>query len=188
MVKGPRGEFDGTGGDNGADNSGPIDPASLTGTGGPGGSDNGGGSDDDFDPAIHIGRDKRNADGSYRRKRGRKAGGTTAAKAGKIDIEGLASIIQSFHFLVASTTKAPELVLDEMEAKSLAKAGANVARHYPMEVAQKTLDWGALIYTMGAVYGPRGYLISTRVKKERQQSRQNDAGNVTVFPNVNGNQ
>lgn len=65
-------------------------------------------------------------------------------------------------------TGAPELALSEPEAKSLTVAIGNVARHYSPKVAQKWADWSALVTCLGAVYGPRAYLIAERRRAERE--------------------
>src|SRR4051794_27928384 len=107
-----RNEFAGTAGD-GQDSV--IDPASLGGTAG--------GSGDDFDPAIHVGRDKRNADGSYTRKRGRRGSGGSGAGSGgrkskasgdlKDATEALSRTLLYLHVGIASATKAAEMALEQ---------------------------------------------------------------------------
>lgn len=166
MAKKPIAEFAGT------DNE-VIDPASIAGTDD---GNNSGGSGDDFDPAIHVGRDKRNADGSYTRKRGRKTGSGTGArkKTDAPNLAGIETILLSMHQIMAAAIKTPELVLDEKEAKAMADAIAEVARYYPMTIDPKTLAWINLASCSAMIYGPRIYLISAR-KKEEAKERENEA-------------
>lgn len=190
MAKGPRGEFDGTGGDNGGGASGPINPASLTG-GNPADSNGGGGTgdDDDFDPAIHAGRDKRNADGSYQRKRGRKTGskpGSNSAPKGAVNLAGIETILLSMHHMLAAATSTPELMLDEKEGKAMADAIAEVSKHYPMTIDPKTLAWINLASCATMIYGPRAYLIRQR-KAQEKNAHKNSGDNVSIFPAASGN-
>ena len=82
-------------------------------------------------------------------------------------IEGLLFLV---HSGLSSLTKNEDWLLDESETKSVATTVVNVARHYPSVAAsQKVLDWGAMIYTVGMVYGSR--IISQRNKmRERKQN------------------
>lgn len=57
--------------------------------------------------------------------------------------------------LLAKAAKIPELRLDEEEAKKLADATANVARHYNIAISQKTLDITNLITAVSTIYGSR---------------------------------
>lgn len=56
-------------------------------------------------------------------------------------------------------TKNPVWEMPASEAESLAKATANVARHYPKLAGhEKLVDWVMLIQTIGMAYGTRIYL------------------------------
>lgn len=154
-------EFEGTGpsaGGPGGDDA--VDPATLAG---------GGSADaDGFDPNIHIGRDRINADGTFKRKRGRKAGSGNSAKAGPINLNGLEAILVSMHTMMAAATSSPELVLDKDEASAITAAIAGVAEQYPMTIDPKALAWANLVMAATMVYGPRVYLIRERKNKERR--------------------
>jgi hypothetical protein len=135
-----------------------------------GSSDNG----DGFDPAIHIGRDKRNADGSYRRKRERNANGGNSGSRNprkssaenKASVETLSRILAIVHTALAGVTKAPELELEEKEAESLAGATANVLSQFNIAPDPKIEAIVGLVTVAGMIYGPRVYLIRERLKAE----------------------
>lgn len=170
----------GTGGDAGS-----IDPASLANSG----DSNGTGSDGEFDPEIHVARDKRNADGSYTRKRGRKSGSgnggsnTTARKA-KGDLSGavdsLSRTLIIFHMGIASATKAPEMELDKQEADLLANATANVLSEFDIRPDPKVEAIFGLITACGMVYGPRVYSI--RKRREDESSVIDPQSAILDFP------
>lgn len=179
-------EFAGTDGGNDGGSSGAIDPTKLAGGTGAGTGDGGtaGGDGDDFDPAIHEGRDKRNADGSYRRKRGRKAGAGSAAKStAPISVSGIEAVLVSMHGIMAAAIKVPELALAETEAAALAAAVAEVSRHYPMTIDPKTLAWFNLAGCAATIYGPRIYLAKARISNERA-ARKSANGSATVGVNM----
>lgn len=144
--------------------------------GGNGGSDSGDAGDGErFDPDIHIGRDKRNVDGSYRKKRGRRAGPAAAGKRGpKADsqagIESLTRILTVLHIGIASATKTPEMVLEEDEAKSLAGATSDVLRQFDIRPDPKIEALIGLAIVAGGIYGPRVYLIRERHKEEKEKA------------------
>lgn len=69
--------------------------------------------------------------------------------------------------LLAKAAKIPELQLDEDEAKKLADATANVARHYNISVSQKTLDWSNFVTAISSIYGTRLFVIGKRKREEK---------------------
>lgn len=70
--------------------------------------------------------------------------------------------------MLAAIAKVPELELDQSEADALARAVANVARHYNLKASSKAVDWTGLIMCIGTVYGSRAVAI--------RASRMADAG------------
>lgn len=75
----------------------------------------------------------------------------------------------AIHTGVAAFTSTPEINLTPPEAKALALAAANVARHYPsFSKSQKTVDWGMFVSTLATVYGPRIYWLRRRQAEQRQ--------------------
>lgn len=135
------------------------------------GSDSGSGSDERFDPSIHVDPGKRNADGSYRRKRGRKAGSSSGSKRqanNSASVETLSRILAIVHLGIASASKTPELNLDQGEADSLAMATANVLEQFDIRPDPRIEAIVGLVTTAGIVYGPKIYLIRERKKEERE--------------------
>lgn len=129
-----------------------------------------------FDPERHSGRDKRNADGSWTRKRGRRAGtGGASARQSKQAAPSVNVIEQSLvgiHALLAVSTKTPELALEPDESKPLAQAVAEVAKHYDIPgLDAKTVAWMGLIMVAGKIYVPRAVLISQRLEQERKEKK-----------------
>ena len=159
-ANGAIGSTDGSGGDE-------FGATSFGGTG-----DSGSG---DFDPAIHISRDKRNADGTYRRKRQRKGtrGERTASIRSKADlsasIDGLSKTLMVIHVGLAEMTKTPELVLQETESSALATSIANVLSEFDITPDPKIQAIIGLLMTGGMIYGPRMYLIRTRLKNDNKK-------------------
>jgi hypothetical protein len=158
-------EFAGTGPDDNGP-GGALDPAAL-----PGADAGAGGSGDDFDPAIHVGREQRNGDGSYTRKRGRKAGsGTGSAKAGsrssaadlKFAVENLSKTLVIIHSGIAAATQTPEMMIDSEEGDLLAKSAANVLEQFDMTPDPKLQAAVGMIVACAVVYGPRVALIRAR--------------------------
>lgn len=145
------------------------------------GANNGGNSGDDsrdangdkFDASIHIDPDKRNADGSFRRKRTRKSnstsGGNRSKASNQASIDGLTRMLAIIHIGLASATKTPELKLEDDEAEALAKSTAVVLQEFDIRPDPKIEAIVGLVTTAGMIYGPRIYLISERKKKERME-------------------
>lgn len=171
------------------DDTGPVEPDKgivaadfLTGDGGDTGAVDANGTR--FDPAIHSGPDKFNADGSYRKKRGRKSGsvdgGTARTSSGsktsrKTDhtasVESLSRVLLVLHLGIAGVTKTPELALEQEESEALATATARVLEEFDIRPNPKAEAIIALGVTAGSIYGPRVYLIADRRKKERDDQR-----------------
>jgi hypothetical protein len=80
----------------------------------------------------------------------------------------------------AGFLKIEELQIDEAEAKHLADAVAEVAKHYNVAVDPRTQAWANLCFAMGAVYGPRivAYRIRTSKQKQEAQSQQNSGATI----------
>lgn len=158
-------------GDAGGGNSEATDTSGTPAFLGGGGSDSG----EQFDPAIHSGPDKRNADGSYRKKRGRKpnsaAGGSKRQTNNQVGIDALTSMLAIVHVGLASVTKTPELELDDKEAASLAGAVANVMTEFDITPDPKIQAVLGLVTVSGMIYGPRIYLIRERRSAEKEAEK-----------------
>ncbi len=179
--------FDTNGSPDGRDNGstvadvfGSVNPAS-----GSLGTDDGDASGD-FDPAIHIGRDKRNADGSYRRKRGRRAGSSNAknparraGKASLADVNTVEKALVGIHAIMAGVFSAPEFALEKDESKPLAESVSEVAKHYDIpEVADVTLAWVSLAMVAGPMYMAKYMLVRERIRAERATRINPERGTV----------
>ena len=77
-------------------------------------------------------------------------------RSSKIDFSGVESLLVSIHMGLAHLLDFKDLELTTAEAKRLADATANVARHYDLpDLPQKTVDWVMLMIALAAIYGPR---------------------------------
>lgn len=182
MAKGTD-EYDGTA-DSGAGSA--IDPAALAGSG-----PVGDGTDADNYARDAAGNVIRNADGSPRRKRGRKpgsgssgSGGTAKAqKARNLNgsIDTLSKTLMILHSGIAAITKAPEFEIDKEESDLLANATANVLEQFDLKPDPRAEAIVGLIVAASTIYGPRVYLM-----RQRKQTARNaivDADNDTIiFP------
>jgi len=163
---------------------GAIDPGSLAGPVDGGAS----GDDSTFDPERHLGPDKLNADGSYRRKRAKRGTGGTARVGRKTSgsrspsVNAIENALVGIHSMLALATKTPELALEDDESKPLAQAVAEVAKHYDIPaISDVAIAWAGLIMVCGKTYGPRYVLVTQRLKEERAEKKAT-AGQVIDFP------
>lgn len=181
MAKGTVDEYAGTSaGDGGAvgDVDGFVDPATLSGAGGDG--DPGTGERDSagtrFDPAIHTGTKLKSGEWRTKRNPGKSGEpGSSGAKAPPLSVAGIEALLFSMHQMMAAATRFPELALAESEAKEMAQAAANVARHYPNKISAKTIDWANLAQCLAIAYGSRAYVIRARLQEEAA-ARKRDHG------------
>ena len=177
---GTDGPVDGTGGESSAIG---IDPDTAIGAGD---RDNRG---TEFDPNVHRGREYRNRDGSWERKRGRGAGTgkTKRSPSSKGDlktaIEALAGTLVVVHAGLAGFTNTPELQIDDEEGNLLATATANVFEQFNFMPDPKIAAVVGLVMAAGKVYGPRVYLINARRSAEAKarKANKNGEGVATVF-------
>jgi hypothetical protein len=160
----------------------PIDPAASI-----GGSGNGDGGITDsagnrFDPTVHSSPDSRNADGTFRRKRGRKAGGSNTKSRSQIhsDIKETAQFLASglviFHASMAAMTKTPELELDGEEAQGLAESGLTLAAMYDITPDPKLQAAILFAGQVGMIYGTRIVAIRARKRQEEKETKPHTAG------------
>lgn len=139
---------------------------------------NGNGGNDDFDPSQHIGRDKRNADGSYRRKRAKRgSGGGTSSGSGRktrqslqASVDTLSQVLIVLHSGIASIA-GPEFSLDSEDANDLGGAIVNVMDQYDIPIDPKTAAIVGLIVVCGKVYGPKIIMRNMRAKAEKAEER-----------------
>lgn len=148
--------------------------------GGTDGSDRGDSRDaggNEFDPDIHVARDKFNNDGTYRRKRGRRksnaGGGSNNRRAGnQAGVEALANMLGFVHLGIASALKTPEIKLEDDESKALAQATARVLEEFDWTPDPKVQAVVGLIMTAGSIYAPKVYFIRERKKAEKVEREQ----------------
>ncbi len=89
------------------------------------------------------------------KRRGRPPGSRNKTSGVPLDLGGIEAILLSVHSALAVLLKNPKLNLTEDEAKQLAKASANVARHYNVPVTAKVMDWTTLIVVCASIYPSR---------------------------------
>lgn len=138
------------------------------------GSDNGSirdSSGTEFDGSIHVGPDKFNGDGTFRKRRGRKAGsGNSGSKKANLSasLDALSTTLMLVHVGLASATKTPELELEEKEADTLAQATARVLEEFDFTPSPKVQAVVGLIVACGSIYGPKAIQIKMRWDAEKE--------------------
>lgn len=124
--------------------------------------------------------------GEPRKRRGRKPGSRNAPKAIPHNIDAIEALLLGTHTLLASVSRVPELGIEPLEAKQVATAYVNVARHYPiLQQSEKVIDWTNLLIALGAVYGSR--LYSYRMRKPAQPAAPPRPPTATAASNAEGN-
>lgn len=99
------------------------------------------------------------------------SGASPQVKTAPLSVDGVSAILFSIHGMLAGVTRVKELQLDPAEAKQLASAVAEVAKHYDLTADPKTIAWVNLAMTCGAVYGSRFVAIQFRIKAQRENAR-----------------
>lgn len=88
-----------------------------------------------------------------RKKRGR---GRPASKSASLDPDGITTLLLSIHLGLASVTGQPAFALEQSEARKLAEAGVEVAKHYDIAVlSPRTMAWINFGLIAAGIYGPR---------------------------------
>lgn len=161
-----------------------VDPADI----GSGNSDAGSGPGDDFE-RDGDGNPVLNADGSPRRKRGRKSGGGSGSRTRrsktarpydlKASVDTLSNILSVLHEGIAVVGRVPEMSLDKAEADLLAKATVPVLEQFNITPDPRFAAAFGLIAACGTVYVPRAYLIRARMAAEAQARADSRMRNVT---------
>lgn len=89
--------------------------------------------------------------------------------------------------------QAPELMLDPRESEQMAKAIAEVQRHYPMVVDPKIVAWTNLAAVAGMIYIPRVVSARKRITDSRKPKKPTPdngpaviGGTVVNFDNFTG--
>lgn len=89
------------------------------------------------------------------------------AKGSPLSVNSVQFSLTGIHALLAVALSAPELVLSDTEAETIAKNVVAVAKHYDLQQSAKATDWGNLILSLGVVYGGRMVSIYARNKAAR---------------------
>lgn len=69
--------------------------------------------------------------------------------------------------ILASALKVDEIALKKSEAEELAKAMAEVAKHYPHAISPVTIAWVNLATCAGLIYVPRVYLVAKKSERKK---------------------
>lgn len=111
----------------------------------------------------------------------------SAAGSAKVKVEGhtldlsrIEGMLVGLHALAAHYAKTPELEVSRPEMHDWLENVKAVARHYEVELAQKTVDWTTLIFSTGVIWGSRAVAITIRTEAEKQ--RRTGTGRVVPFP------
>lgn len=159
-----------------------ISPEFLTGDTGDNGNDNGGSGGSDsgeldangerWDARKHSEPAKRNADGSWRRKRGRGASSASSARSGRkahnqAGIEAVTRALAIVHLGISKATQIPEIELDDEDAHNLGEATVNVLNEFDIRPDPKIEAIFGLIVAAGSIYAPKYILYRKRIEDEK---------------------
>lgn len=186
-----RGKFtlDDTGGSEPSDSATPAGFLTIDGSGdsgsdgGSSGSDSGGidrdANGDEWDERIHSSPPKRNADGSWRKKRGRGASSASSGNRRKANnqagIDALTRALVIVHLGISKATAIPEIELDSDDADTLAQATANVLQEFDIKPDPKVEAIFGLIVAAGSVYAPKVIIYNRRKQTEKEENKSNNS-------------
>jgi hypothetical protein len=85
------------------------------------------------------------------------------------------------HLLLAKNLGIDELAIEPDEGKQIMTAAQNVMKHYDVQTTQKTLDWIALFFAVGTVYGTRAIVIANKCHKKKAPKEQPAGPTVVPF-------
>lgn len=145
---------------------------------------------DAFDPEQHIDPGKRNADGSFRRKRrgGPRASTGTKRKSskGNVSLDNVETLLVGLHSMLAAFTGFEDINLSQPdESEPLAKAVIEVTALYDLPVISKeAIAWVGLIMVCGKVYGPKAALIKMELDRRKEEKKES-AEVVPFFRSAN---
>jgi len=110
------------------------------------------------------------------KKRGRKPkseSGSSAQTGAKLSVTGVEKILLGIHAMLYGVTGIPDLAITQEEARELAEATANVARHYEAVLTDKQIDISALITVIFAVYGQKIFAVILAIKEKKNAGNKN---------------
>lgn len=70
-------------------------------------------------------------------------------------MSALAGVLQGFHAVIAFQRSEPHWLINDDDSKRYGTALGNALRHLPIKVAQKSIDYGALVVVAFAIETPR---------------------------------
>jgi hypothetical protein len=175
MAKADTGSLSGLGGEDGSGaggDTGSVNPANYSAP-----SDSGASASDTGKPKRH----RRTKAELERDGYAKPASGATRSQAGPpLSVNSVQFSLTGIHALLAVGLSAPELKLEDEEAKTVSENIVAVARHYDLQQTQKATDIGNLVMSLVIVYGGRLVRISARKKIERNANRAKAAGFAAV--------
>ncbi len=124
-----------------------------------------------FDPTDTVesgaGADGGNSSRTGKR-RGRppgSGGGRKTGSSSKVHLGGVEKLLYSIH-MIAGAAFAPELSINESEARLYAEAINEVSAHYNNYIDPKLMAWVNLVMCAGGIYAPRIMAIKIRLETE----------------------
>jgi len=106
---------------------------------------------------------------------GKTAGKSASQKASPASVTGIEKLLFSIHAMAAAMI-APELAINDDEAKLLAGALADVGMHYGDNIDPRAVAWVGLIGTVGQIYGTRFFAWKIRKANESKRAPENLPG------------
>lgn len=80
--------------------------------------------------------------------------------------------------------KAPELMLDDAEAKAMSEGILAVQSHYNFAASAEVMAWCNLAFILLGIYGPRIALIRMRKKEEKPKEKKPVTNNVIPIVDI----
>jgi hypothetical protein len=103
-----------------------------------------------------------------------------------VDVDALAVQLLMAHAMAAKILKVPELVIQEPEAKSLARALKQIAAQYQVNVSPRAMAFYQLLTAASLVYGPRLFMVAGRKAQQAKAQQQARQAMPVITPQGNG--
>ncbi len=99
----------------------------------------------------------------------RRRRGASSAKSEPVSHTAIEALLLSVHTGLSVLFQSPTMQLEKAEAEQLAKAAANVSRHYDVPgMSDKVVDWTNLLGTCAMIYGPR--IMAARITRAAKKA------------------
>jgi hypothetical protein len=85
-------------------------------------------------------------------------------------LKGLEQLLTSIHWMVSLATGLEDLAITDVEAHTLAEAGAELASYYKIKMDGKNGALLGMMMAIGAVYGPRAVTIGIKLRGQKGKS------------------